>query len=239
VEIIKTSSNDFASISANLVAQKIISLQKELNRPVNVVLATGRTMIDFLDQLSRSNINWSLVNFFHLDEYKSLPPQNSSSFAYFLTQNFFSKIQIPQQNINFINGESPDLAGYINKLHSLGGADITMLGIGLDGHLAFNEPPFHSSFTSRIGEVCLNQSTIETNQIDYPQITQNPFAYTMGMADIFESKYIYFLAKGSSKSSIISQSLQGEVSSDIPASMLQLHQNVTAVLDFDAALLLK
>jgi glucosamine-6-phosphate deaminase len=156
-----------------------------------------------------------------------------------LTKNFFSKINIPQKNINFINGESPNLPSYIEKLRSFGGADIVMLGVGLDGHLAFNEPPLHSSFTSRIGEVRLNQSTIKNNQPDYPKIAQNPFAYTMGMADIFESKYIYFLAKGSSKSSIIFQSLQGEITPDIPASMLQLHPNVTAVLDFDAALLLK
>lgn len=239
MKIIKISVNNFAQISANLVTEKITLLQRELKRPINIILATGKTMINFLDQLSQSSTNWSLTNFFHLDEYKSLSPQNPSSFAYFLTQNLFSKINIPKKNINFINGESPDLLSYVNKLHSLGGADIIMLGIGLNGHLAFNEPSSDYNFSSRISEVKLHQSTIEANQIDYPEITNNPYAYTLGIADIFEGKNIFLLAKGLSKSKIIFQSFRGKISPEIPASILQTHPNITAILDFDAASLLK
>lgn len=87
MEIIITSSQDFSQKSADLVAQKIIELQSNLSRNLNMVLATGNTMVDFLDCLSKKDINWSRINFFHLDEYKGLPIDHPSSFAYFLHQN--------------------------------------------------------------------------------------------------------------------------------------------------------
>lgn len=239
MKIITTSIESFSKISAGLVADKINQLQINSKRPVNLVLATGRTMIQFLDELSQQSVDWNKVNIFHLDEYKGLDINHPSSFAFFINQNFISKIKIPQQNINFINGQQPDLTGYINKLNQSGGSDITMLGVGLDGHLAFNEPPLYSQFDSRIREVDLTPSTIEANQADYPEISQNPHAFTLGMADIFESKYVFFLAKGQSKSQIVHQALTGQITPDIPASILQKHPNATVILDTQAASLLK
>lgn len=238
MEIIVTSPQDFAQKSADLVAQKIIELQSNLARNLNMVLATGNTMVDFLDCLSKKNIDWSKINFFHLDEYKGLSIDHPSSFAYFLRQNLFSKINIPAENLNFINGAHPNLSDYINKLNTLGGADITMLGVGMDGHLAFNEPPLYSNFSGRMGEVKLVQSTIDANQFDYPEIVQNPFAFSMGMADIFESKNIFFLAKGAKKADIVAKSINGPITQSVPASILQQHPSVTTILDTDAASLL-
>ena len=235
-----TSKENFSSKSATLVAQKIIELQSDPHKNVNLVLATGGTMIEFLNCLSQQKgIDWSRVVAFHLDEYKGLSPNHPSSFAQFLNKNLFSKVAIPPKNINYINGANPDITGYMAKLKNSGGADIIMLGVGMDGHLAFNEPPLYSNFDGRMGEVKLTSSTIEVNKPDYPEIENNPYAYSMGMADIFEGKNLFFLAKGSKKADIVAKSLQGPVTSKIPASILQQHPNVTIVLDKSAASLLK
>ena len=142
------------------------------------------------------------------------------------------------KNINYINGTNPDLVNYMAKLKKSGGADVVMLGVGMDGHLAFNEPPLYSNFDGRMGEVKLTQSTIEANKPDYSEIETNPFAFSMGMADIFEGKNLFFLAKGDKKADIVAKSLQGPVTPDVPASMLQNHPNVTVILDQPAASLL-
>jgi len=240
MNIIVTNTSDFSQKSADLVAQKIIELQTDPVKIVNLVLATGTTMIDFLDCLSKEKgINWSRIQAFHLDEYKNLPVTHPSSFAYFLNKNLFSKVSIPVENINYINGVNPDLANYMAKLKNSGGADVVMLGVGMDGHLAFNEPPLYSNFDGRMGEVKLTQSTIEANKPDYPEIETNPFAFSMGMADIFEGKNLFFLAKGDKKADIVAKSFQGPTTPDIPASILQKHPNVTIILDQPAASLLK
>lgn len=238
MKIIVTTPQLFSEKSADIVAQKIIDLQKTQEN-VNIVLATGNTMIDFLDFLSKKEgVNWSRINAFHLDEYKSLPTTHPSSFAYFLNKNLFSKIKIPSKNINYINGANPNLLGYMAKLKKLGGASIIMLGVGMDGHLAFNEPPLYSNFDGRIGEVKLIPSTIEADKSDYPEITKNPYAYSMGMADIFEGQNIFFLVNKLKKADIIVKSLQGPITPNVPASLLQRHLNVTAILDQDSASLL-
>jgi glucosamine-6-phosphate deaminase len=240
MNITVTSPNEFSQKSADLVAQKIIELQTDPVKIVNLVLATGTTMIDFLDCLSKEKgIDWSRVQAFHLDEYKNLPVTHPSSFAYFLNKNLFSKVSIPPKNINYINGANPDIPGYMAKLKNSGGADVIMLGVGMDGHLAFNEPPLYSNFDGRMGEVKLTQSTIEANKPDYPEIESNPFAFSMGMADIFNGKNLFFLAKGDKKADIVAKSFQGSVTPDIPASILQKHPNVTIILDQPAASLLK
>ena len=235
-----TNQQDFSQKSADLVSQKIIELQKDPQKSVNLVLATGNTMVGFLDSLSKeSGIDWSRVRAFHLDEYKGLPTDHPASFAYFLNKNLLSKVSIPAENINYINGANPDLAAYIGKIKSTGGADIVMLGIGMDGHLGFNEPPLYSHFDGRMGEVDLTQSTIEANEVDYPEIVENHYAFSMGMADIFEGKTLFFLANKARKAEIVAKALQGPVTEEVPASILQKHPDVVVVLDQEAAALLK
>jgi glucosamine-6-phosphate deaminase len=236
VNTIVTNPNDFSQKSADLVSQKIIELQLDASKIVNLVLATGSTMIEFLDCLSQEKgIDWSRVQAFHLDEYKGLSIDHPSSFSYFLNKNLFSRISIPPKNINYINGANPDIPVYMAKLKNSGGADIVMLGVGMDGHLAFNEPPLYSNFDGRMGEVKLTQSTIEANKPDYSEIETNPNAFSMGMADIFEGKNLFFLAKGDKKADIVAKSLQGPITPDIPASILQKHPNVTVVLDTESS----
>ncbi len=230
INIVKN--NEFAIKTAQLVAEEIKRLQTTLERNVNIVLATGNTMRGFLDELSKiEGIDWSKVNAFHLDEYKGLDINSPYSFAYFLNENLFSKIQIPKENIFYLS-ENKD--NYLNLLSEKGGADIVMLGVGMDGHLAFNEPPKYSNFDSHLREVELTQETIDSNVCDYPDITNNPFAYTMGMADIMSGKKIFFLANKAKKADIVGKALKGPVTEDIPASILQKHSNIEVVLDEEA-----
>ncbi|MBU2102541.1 MAG: 6-phosphogluconolactonase, partial [Candidatus Omnitrophica bacterium] len=232
--------SDFALTAAGQVASEIRKLQANPDKQVTIVFATGNTMVGFLDNLAKEkNIDWARVQAFHLDEYKGLPTDHPASFAYFLNKNLFSKVALPKENIHYVNGAKPDLAAYIEKLKSFGGADIVMLGVGLDGHLAFNEPPAYSRFDSHMQEVSLTPSTIEANKADYLEIVNNPYAYTMGMADIFEGKHLFFLANKATKAEIVKKSLEGPVTEDVPASILQKHPNVTVVLDNEAATMLE
>ncbi|MFA6994739.1 MAG: 6-phosphogluconolactonase, partial [Candidatus Paceibacterota bacterium] len=231
---------DFSKAASNEVASEIKRLQEDQQRKVVVVFATGNTMVGFLNNLAKEEgIDWSRVIAFHLDEYKGLPTTHPASFAYFLNKNLFSRVSLPKENINYVNGANPNLKAYIEKIKSLGGADIVMLGVGMDGHLAFNEPPLYSKFNSRMQEVSLVPSTIEANKEDYPEIVNNPYAYTQGMADIFEGKHLFFLANKAKKAQIVKQSLEGPITEDIPASILQKHPKVTVVLDREAASLLE
>jgi glucosamine-6-phosphate deaminase len=238
IHLIITSAESFPKLTARLVGEKINELQIELQRNVNIVFATGNTMIGFLENLANENIDWQRINAFHLDEYKGLETSNPHSFAYFLNKNIFSKVNLKQENIFYINGAQPNLPRYMENLKMLGGADIIILGIGSDGHLAFNEPPIYSQFDSRIQEVKLSESTLVANELDYPQIRQSPYAYTMGMADIFDGKNIFFFANKEKKAEIVKKALLEPITEDVPASILQKHPKVTAVIDQAAASLI-
>lgn len=232
------SADDFAAVSAKMVGFAIIELQKKLKRNVNLVLATGHTMVGFLDELSKvKGIDWKRVNAFHLDEYKGLDIEHPCSYAYFLTENLFSKVDIPEKNIHLISEIGKK--DYMNILRRKGRADITMLGIGMDGHLAFNEPPNYSGFDSKMQEVKLTKETIDSNIDLYPEIKENPYAITMGMADIMESKKLFFLANKAKKAHIVKKALTGPVTEEVPASILQKHENVEIILDKAAGALVK
>ena len=220
------------------VAEKIRELQKDPERVVRVVLATGNTMVGFLDSLSREkDIDWTRVYAYHLDEYKGLDTENRYSFAYYLNRHLFSKVKgIPRENIRYVNGKDPDLNGYIREIEDNGGADIVMLGIGKNGHLGFNEPG--TSFWSRMREIKLTASTIKANKPDYPDIEAMPYAYTMGLRNIFRGKHLFFVASGEGKAEIVKKALEGRVTNKVPGSLIQMHPRADIFLDEEAADLL-
>ncbi|HBG60552.1 MAG TPA: hypothetical protein DDX37_01725, partial [Candidatus Omnitrophica bacterium] len=217
------------------VAEKIRELQKDPERVVRVVLATGNTMVGFLDSLSREkDIDWTRVYAYHLDEYKGLDTENRYSFAYYLNRHLFSKVKgIPRENIRYVNGKDPDLNGYIREIEDNGGADIVMLGIGKNGHLGFNEPG--TSFWSRMREIKLTASTIKANKPDYPDIEAMPYAYTMGLRNIFRGKHLFFVASGEGKAEIVKKALEGRVTNKVPGSLIQMHPRADIFLDEEAA----
>ncbi|MBI4396041.1 MAG: 6-phosphogluconolactonase, partial [Elusimicrobia bacterium] len=230
---------EFARASAGAVAGKIRELQKtDPKKDVVIVFATGNTMKEFLDALAKEEgIDWGRIQAFHLDEYRGLSVDHPASFAAFLRIHFFSKVPIPAAKIHYIDGARPDISSYMDTLRELGGADIVMLGIGPDGHLAFNMPG--SSFDSRMRRVALSEETIQANEPDYPDIRKNPAAFSMGLADILAGKNIFLLANQEKKADVVARALQGPVTEDVPASILQTHGNVTFILDEPAAARLK
>ena len=261
---IVTEADRFAVKAAQQVAAKIKALL-ETKETINIIFATGNTMKIFLRELAKiEGIEWSRVKAFHLDEYRGLRADHEASFAYFLNENLFSRVAIPQANVNLVAdyvkydpfqyGWIPQvvkqyilgpvyaavvlpfyLRAYTAALKAEGGADIVMLGIGANGHLAFNEPSMSEGFTSRIRQIKLTQSTIESNKADYPAIVDVPYAYTMGLADIFEAEHKFMLANGAKKAAIVNTALNGEVTPMVPASGLQVQEHVHVILDNEAA----
>ncbi|MFH1750023.1 MAG: 6-phosphogluconolactonase [bacterium] len=230
-----TNNNQFAKFSAGKLATNIVELQQEIHRDILIVFASGNTMLEILNELSKNlQINWNRIQAFHLDEYRGLSINNKYSYANFLQKNLFDKVQIPQDKIHFINGLDPNFQKYKQLLKN--GADITVVGIGMDGHSAFNEPG--SGFNSQMRLVRLNPKTLQSNKNKYPQIINNPYAYTLGLGDIFKSKKIFLFANTITKANVVKRALEGSVSTKVPASILQKHPNVDCVVDANAGSLL-
>ncbi|MCM8797159.1 MAG: UTP--glucose-1-phosphate uridylyltransferase, partial [Candidatus Omnitrophica bacterium] len=227
---VASTEDEFARITASLVAAKINELQKTLTRDVVIVFASGNTMVGFLTRLSEQpNINWKRIQVFHLDEYSGLSPDNPCSFAYFLQKYLFSKVSLHKKNIHFINGARPNLDVYPRELMQYGGPDIVILGIGINRHIAFNEP--YTNFESGMRKVRLSKATILTNKKGYPSIENNPYAFTLGLRDIMRGKTIFLFAKGKDKAEIIAEALRGPVTTKVPASVLQRHPDLRIVID--------
>jgi len=243
-DITITSASDFAGTAALKVADEIRRLQRERpGKDVTMVFATGNTMEVFLDELSRSpGIDWGRIQAYHLDGYKKLDITHKPSFAYYLDKNIFSKVPIPPANIHYIcdyvrqHGKEE---GFRRYLADMGTQDITIVGIGPDGHLAFNEPPKYSSFDSTMQEVPLDKSTRDVNKENHPALADvedggDPsawFAYTMGMADIFKSGKIFQFVNRPGRAAILARAMYGDVTEAVPSSMLQMHPNVSWVID--------
>ena len=253
ISIISRDPEKFGGFAAAKVTEEIVSLQRDPERSVNIVLATGNTMTSFLHALaSEEEIDWDRVRIFHLDEYRlvddsgrssALERDHKASFAYFIYKNLISRVEtrlnrkLRATNIHYIADYINGGAGidqYMKALEMFGGADVVMLGTGVDGHLAFNEAG--SSFDSTMKEVVLSKSTIEANRADYQQIEEQPYAYTMGIKDILTGRKLFFLARTSRKKPILKKALISEVTAEVPASVLQTcPEKVTVILDEDAA----
>jgi glucosamine-6-phosphate deaminase len=239
-DVVVAGANEFGKKAAEKVAEEIRKLQKTPGKIITMVFATGNTQVSFLDELSRqTDIDWTRVQAYHLDEYKGLKPNHPASFAYYLNRNLFSKVAIPRDNIHYISeyveryGEAKGFAEYLKDMSK---PDITMTGVGRNAHLAFNEPG--SSFNSTLRCVPLDEATVQANKADYPELETDAasrFAYSMGMANIFSSSKIFFLANGEKKAGVVAQAMYGDVTEYVPASMLQMHPNVTWILDKSAA----
>ena len=223
-------SEDFGKFSAGKIAVEINRLQKELNRPVNIVLSGGRTMAEFFDSLAEMpGIDWAGVNIFQAAEIKDLSVEDEFSLAHFMYERFLRKTNIPASNIHFI-GKNPDKKGYMEELRDAGGADIFVLGIGGNGHVAFNEPHSNPIEVDQLNEVTLSPETIEAKKAFHPDIEK---AYTMSLADILASEaHVFLFAAGEAKADIVKRAFFGEVDfTNIPVSVFQQYPNVTVIFD--------
>lgn len=213
------------------------------NKPDCVLgLATGSTPVGLYKELIRMHkeegLDFSRVTTFNLDEYHGLSPTHDQSYYYFMQENLFKDINVPPQSINVPSGPAKDVEAYCDEyermIEDAGGIDIQVLGIGGDGHIAFNEPG--SSLASRTRLVVLDEQTIEDNARFFDRIEDVPrFAITMGVGTILEARTCLMLANGEKKAGVVAKAVEGPITSQITASALQLHPKTIVILDEEAA----
>jgi glucosamine-6-phosphate deaminase len=227
-------------------AASIISSQVIIEPNSVLGLATGDTPLGMYKELIKkykeNEVDFSKVKTFNLDEYYGLERDNIQSYYFYMINNFFEFINIDSNNINIPNGTSNDIEedclNYERKIKEAGGIDIQVLGIGVNGHIGFNEP--NVNFEAQTHLVNLNENTIKSNARFFNSIDEVPKkAISMGIKTILQSKKIILLASGESKAEAVYNTVKGKISPEIPSSILQLHQNVTIILDESAAKLLQ
>lgn len=209
--------------------------------------ATGRTPIAMYrllaEQQGRGELSFSEAGSFNLDEYLGIGPDNPQSYRAYMDREFFDHIDIDKSQTHVPGcapDENPRLVGprYEAKVREAGGIDLQVLGIGNNGHIGFNEPS--SSLASRTRVKTLTRRTLEDNsQLFAPGEFQPKLAITMGIATIMEARRILLLATGESKAGAVADMVEGPVTAMCPASVLQLHEHVTVLLDEPAASRLK
>lgn len=242
MEIVVTESYEAMSKRA---AQEVANL---LNTKPNAVLglATGGTPIGLYKELIRMHkeegLDFSQVITFNLDEYVGLSKDHPQSYHYFMHENLFKHINIPPQNVHIPSGSTSNYKAfcqwYEDRIRQCGGIDLQILGIGADGHIAFNEPT--SSLGSRTRIKTLAQQTIQDNARFFDRPEDVPrYAITMGVGTILEARKIVLLANGKSKADAVAAAIEGPVTSMCTASALQLHRDAMFILDRDAASKLK
>ncbi len=223
-------------------AANIISAQVIMKPNCVLGLATGSTPIGTYDQLvewyNKGDLDFSEVTTVNLDEYKGLPRTNDQSYYYFMHQHLFDRVNIDPERTNVPNGMEPDAekecGRYEELIRSLGGVDLQLLGLGHNGHIGFNEPG--EAFEKETHCVDLTESTIEANKRFFASADDVPKqAYTMGIKTIMQAKKILIVVNGENKADIVEHAFFGPVTPEVPASILQLHNDVTLVGD-EAAL---
>jgi glucosamine-6-phosphate deaminase len=242
VEIIITETyEEMSKLAARQVARQL------LRKPNSVLgLATGSTPVGTYNELIRRHkdegLDFSKVVTFNLDEYLDLPPSHDQSYRYFMDQHLFNHINVDPKNIHVPYGHSEDVEEfgewYEHAIERAGGIDLQILGIGGDGHIAFNEPG--SSLGSRTRLKTLTKQTIDDNARFFARAEDVPrFAITMGVGTIMEAREIVLVANGEKKAAVLAEALEGPITAQVTASVLQLHPQVTVIVDAEAGSQLK
>lgn len=226
-------------------AALMIASQVTLKPDSVLGLATGDTPSGMYKELiklyNKKEVDFKEVRTFNLDEYYGLNPENSQSYYKYMMNNLFNSINIITENINMPDGMAKDVNDfcvlYEKKIKTLGGIDMQVLGIGGNGHIGFNEP--NVNFEAQTHLVNLDEQTIEANARFFKSIEDVPVqAISMGIKTIMNSKKIILLANGLNKAEAIEKAVKGKINPSIPASILQLHNDVTIIIDKEAASLL-
>ncbi len=217
--------------AANIIAAQVIS------KPNSVLgLATGSTPIGTYDRLvemyNSGDLDFSTITSVNLDEYIGLDGENDQSYRWFMNHHLFDRVNINKEQTFVPGGKVSDLAAegaaYDARIKALGGIDLQLLGIGLDGHIGFNEPD--DKFTAETHVVKLHESTIQANSRFFNDISEVPTeAITMGMEAIMQAKKVLLVANGPAKKEILEKAFFGPITPEVPASILQLHPDLTVV----------
>lgn len=232
--------NDYQELSRLAAAEVLKQLKK--NKASVFGLATGATPLGLYRELVRANedgvISFKKAKTFNLDELVGVSPADRGSLFHYMRVNFFSKVDLPHESINFLHGLAHDwkkeCLSYERKIKQAGGIDLQILGIGLDGHIGFDEPG--TSFRSRTARVKLKLITRQVQAKNFSGTRAVPkFGLSMGISTIMQAKKIILLASGKEKVEVIESALRGKITPKLPASVLQRHPNCLVILDKAAA----
>ncbi|ANX01893.1 glucosamine-6-phosphate deaminase [Thermoclostridium stercorarium subsp. leptospartum DSM 9219] len=221
--------------AADLIAAQII-----LNPKSVLGLATGSSPIgtyECLVELNRNGvIDFSHVTTINLDEYYGLDPTHDQSYRYFMNKHLFSRVNINMANTHLPDGKAKDIDAecrrYDDLIESVGGIDLQLLGIGHNGHIGFNEPS--DEFIPGTHCVSLSESTINANSRFFKSRDEVPRkAITMGIKAIMQARKVLLIASGEDKKEILKKALFGPITPQVPASILQLHKDLTVITPLD------
>jgi len=236
--ILKRNDEEISHQAAQLIASAV-----RKKPALTLGLATGSTMVGVYKHLvalhKQGSLDFSRVVTFNLDEYLGLPGAHPQSFHHFMRENLFAHVNVDQRNIHIPDGTisanyDQYCASYEEAIRKAGGIDLQLLGIGRNGHIGFNEPT--SSIGSRTRLKVLSKETLDDNSKSFAPGEESPrCAITMGIGTILEARKILLLATGVSKSAAVAKSIEGPISSAVSASALQLHPEVTFLIDEAAA----
>ena len=226
---------------AGKLAAEVIADVIKANPEAKLGLATGSSPLDMYaalaDKCASGEISFKGVKTVNLDEYVGLTPDHDQSYAYFMKANLFDKIDILPENTNIPSGTAADPEAeckrYDKVVEALGGVDVQVIGIGNNGHIAFNEPA--DSFSVGTSLVKLTDSTIDANSRFFASRSEVPtMALSMGIGGIMSAKKLLLLANGKGKAEILEKALFGEVTPRVPASILRLAKDVVVFADKEA-----
>ena len=226
----------------SIEAAKQVASQIKLKPDSVIGFATGSTPLGLYKELIRMHkeegLDFSKVISFNLDEYVGLPPSHPESYHYFMWENLFKHININPSKVHIPMGMADNVEAfcdwYEEKINSYGGIDIQILGIGANGHIAFNEPG--SSLGSRTRIKTLGKKTRLDNSRFFNNINEVPkYAITMGVGTIMEAKKLLLIANGINKADAIKATVEGPIMAKYPATIVQLHRYATVIIDKDAA----
>lgn len=232
---------EMSKVAADCLLSKV-----KTNHKLTIGLATGGTPKGFYESLisdhEYNGTSYQYVSSFNLDEYIGLSGTHPNSYSHYMNENLFKHIDIDSDNIHIPSGKADDLEqeckAYDERIRSLGGIDLQVLGIGSNGHIGFNEPG--TSFDSNTHLVELTQSTREANARYFDSIDEVPtYAITMGISSIMKSKEILLLVSGKEKQDALKKLVEGVITEDFPASILNRHDNVKVIADEEALGLVK
>ena len=207
--------------------------------------ATGSTPIGLYKALVKlseeSKIDLTRITAFNLDEYFPIKAEDPQSYAYFMAENLFDAVKLPKENRNIPSGEAKDpneeCRLYEAKIIKSGGIKLQILGIGLNGHIGFNEPD--KVFSRQVSYTKLADETLRVNSKFFDSMDLVPkYAITMGIHTIMMAEEILLIVTGESKAEILKKALNGPITPSVPASALQLHRNVKVIADEEAGKLL-
>jgi galactosamine-6-phosphate isomerase len=231
--------NNYETLSDATASAMLQLIQQKPN--ATICLASGHTPLlpcqVFVKKVKEQNIDISKVTFLGLDEWVGVPSTNEGSCHYFLYNTVFTPLNLKPHQIHVFDALANDLASECKKMDNViaakGGIDLMIVGIGMNGHIGFNEPEV--SFTNYSHVIELDKTTIEVGQKYFPAATTLTKGITIGLRHLMDAKQVILIANGEKKAAIIKKTVEEKVSSQIPATIMQTHTNGIIMIDTAAA----